>query len=292
MKKYKLHTFLREPLLHFLVIGATLFIIFDQLNIPEVKTGNRIIITQADLDILATTWLKSTGRPPSAQEREQQLEQYVREQVLSREAMAMGLDKDDAIVRRRLAKKMEYLFNDLSFVPEPSETELNAYLSEQASIFTRPAEVTFSQIFFDPALRGQNINNDAEQILKQLQETTTTVDAINLGDRSLLPYEFSKERKSQIAGIFGEAFASEAFALPVNSWQGPVESEYGVHLIHINSRTEAELPPLDEKRERVASEWRSAKQKKTNEVFYQSLHQRYEIVLDDDVAKSAVVNGK
>ena len=292
MKKSKLHTFLREPLLHFLVIGAALFFIFDQINIPEVKTGNRIIITQADLDILATTWLKSMGRPPTAQEREQQLEQYIREQILSREAMAMGLDKDDAIVRRRLAKKMEYLFNDLSFVPEPSKTELNAYLSEHASIFTRLAKITFSQIFFDPTIREQNTKKDAEQLLKQLKETTTTVDAINLGDRSLLPYEFSKERESQIAGIFGEAFASEAFALPVNSWQGPIESEYGAHLIHINSRTEAELPPLDEIRERVASEWRSTKQKNANDVFYQSLHQRYEIVLDDDVAKSAVVNGK
>lgn len=114
----------------------------------------------------------------------------------------------------------------------------------------------------------------------------------NLSDRSLLPYKFSKERESQIAGIFGEAFASEAFALPVNSWQGPITSEYGVHLIHINSRTKAELPPLEKIRDRVTSEWRSAKQKQTNEFFYQSLHQRYEIVLDDDVAISAVVNGK
>lgn len=292
MKKSKLHTFLREPLLHFLVIGAALFFIFYQINIPELKTGSRIIITQADLDILATTWLKSMGRPPTAQEREQQLEQYIREQILSREAMAMGLDKDDAIVRRRLAKKMEYLFNDLSFVPEPSKTELNTYLSEHASIFTRPAKITFSQIFFDPTIRKQNTKKDAEQLLKQLQKTTAAVDTTNLGDRSLLPYEFSEERENQVASMFGAIFASQVFALPVNSWQGPIESEYGVHLIHINSRTEEELPPLEEIHERVASEWRSAKQKNANDVFYQSLHQRYEIVLDDDVAKSAVVNGK
>ncbi len=292
MKKSKFHTLLREPLLHFLVIGAALFFIFDQVNNSEVKTDNRIIITQADLDQLAATWLKSMGRPPLAQEREQQLEHYIREQVLSREAMAMGLDKDDAIVRRRLARKMEYLFNDLSFIPKPTETELNAYLSEQASTFTQPAEITFSQIFFDPNLRDQNINKDAEQLLKQLKETTTAVDTINLGDRSLLPYEFSKERENQIASMFGAAFARQAFALPVNGWQGPIDSEYGTHLIHINSRTKVKLPPLEEIRERVANEWRSAKQKKANEVFYQSLHQRYEIILDDDVAKNAVVSAK
>lgn len=287
-----LHTLLREPLLHFLAIGFALFVLFYQLSDTTTEAENRIVITQADLDLLATTWLRSMGRPPSAEEREQQLEFYIREQILSREAMAMGLDKDDAIVRRRLAKKMEYLFNDLSFIPEPTETELNEYLSEHASIFTLPADITFSQIFFDPNHRGQKTNKDAEQLLKQLKETTTAVDTINLGDRSLLPYELNKERESQVTSMFGAAFSKQAFALPVNTWQGPIDSEYGVHLIYINSRTEAQLPPLAEIRERVASEWRGAKQKNANEMFYQSLHQRYEIVLDDDVAKNAVVSAE
>ncbi|MCW8852847.1 MAG: peptidyl-prolyl cis-trans isomerase, partial [Gammaproteobacteria bacterium] len=102
MKQLKLHSLIREPLLHFLFIGAGLFILFNQIGEPAVNADRRIIITQADLDFLATSWLRSTGRPATALEREQQLEHYIREQVLSREAMAMGLDKDDVIVRRRL----------------------------------------------------------------------------------------------------------------------------------------------------------------------------------------------
>jgi hypothetical protein len=292
MNQSKLYSLLREPLLHFLVLGAGLFFLFSQINDPQAEANNRITITQADLDRLATTWLKRMGRPPSAQEREQQLEYYIREQVLYREAMTMGLDQDDVIVRRRLAQKMEYLFNDLSLVPEPTEAELATFLSKHPAKFTRPATLSFSQIYLDPGQHDQEINEDAKQLLEQLKETSAVVDTINLGDRSLLPYEFTKERESEIASMFGAAFAKQAFSLPVDSWQGPITSEYGVHLIYIHSRTEARLPPLAEIRERVVREWRTTKQHDANEIFYQSMQQRYEIVLDDDVATDIMVNAE
>jgi len=292
MKQSRLHILLREPLLHFLVIGAGLFFLFSQINNTQVETDHRIIITQANLDRLATLWLKRMGRPPSAQEREQQLEHYIREQVLYREAMTMGLDQDDVIVSRRLAQKMEYLFNDLSFIPEPSETELVTFLSEHASQFTLPATITFSQIFLDPRERNQEINTDAEQLLEQLKETKTIVDTINLGDRSLLPYKLTEERQNEINSMFGAAFTNQVFSLPISSWQGPVASEYGLHLIYITARTENRLPSLAEIRERVASEWRSTKQHEANEIFYQSLYQRYEIILDDNIVKDVIVSSE
>jgi hypothetical protein len=292
MKQSRLHILLREPLLHFLVIGVGLFFLFSQINNTQVETDHRIIITQANLDRLATLWLKRMGRPPSAQEREQQLEHYIREQVLYREAMTMGLDQDDVIVSRRLAQKMEYLFNDLSFIPEPSETELVTFLSEHASQFTLPATITFSQIFLDPRERNQEINKDAEQLLEQLKETKTIVDTINLGDRSLLPYKFTEERQNEINSMFGAAFTNQVFSLPISSWQGPVASEYGLHLIYITARTENRLPSLAEIRERVASEWRSTKQHEANEIFYQSLFQRYEIILDDDVINDVMASSE
>ena len=132
--------------------------------------------------------------------------------------------------------------------------------------------------------------SNAKKLLAQLKENTEEVDTINLGDRSLLPYTVSNEREKQLASMFGEAFAKQTFALPVNSWQGPVDSEYGAHLIYINSRTEAELPPLAEIRERVTRKWRSAKQKAANELFYQSLHQRYKVVIDSEVKKDAMAS--
>ena len=290
MKQSKLYTLFREPLLHFLVIGAGLFFLFTQISDSNVETDTRITITQADLNRLAATWLKRVGRPPSAQEREQQLDYYIREQVLYREAIAMGLDQDDVIVRRRLAKKMEYLFNDLSLISEPTETELASFLSTHTSKFTQPGTLSFRQIYLDPTQHKNEINKDTKQLLEQLKETASDVDTINLGDRSLLPYEFSNQRESEIASMFGAAFAKQAFALPINSWQGPITSEYGIHLIYINLRTKARLPPLDEIRERVISEWRSTKQHEANELFYKSLYQRYEIILDDDVVKDAIAS--
>ena len=284
MKKSKLPEFLREPLLHFLVLGAVLFIVFGQLNDSELVSDKRIVITQGDLDGLATKWLKSMGRPPSAQEREQQLEYFIRQKVLAREAVALGLDKDDAVVRNRLAKKMEYLFNDLNFIPEPGDSELNAYLSEHAENFTEPADISFQQIFFNQDLRGQNIRKDAENLLQQLRATEGLVGTINFGDRSLLPYDFKRGRESQIAEIFGAPFTKQVFLLPVNSWQGPIPLSYGMHLVYIHGRTDARLPPLNEIRVRVTKAWRSAKQKAANETFYQSLYQAYEIVVDADVA--------
>ncbi len=292
MKQFKFYPLLREPLLHFLVIGAGLFVLFSQISDPSVKADHRITITQPNLDSLATAWLKRNGRPPSAQEREQQLEHYIREQVLYREAMAMGLDQDDVIVRRRLAQKMKYLFNDLSLIPEPTEIELGSFLSEHSSNFTSPATITFSQIYLDPSQRDQEINRDAKQLLEQLREITAAVDSINLGDRSLLPYEFTDARKSQVSNMFGTEFSEQTFALPIGSWQGPITSGYGLHLIYIHSRTEARLPPLAEIRDRVAREWRVTKQDAANESFYTSLYQRYDIILDDDIAKGVMVSAE
>jgi len=283
-KKSKLHALLREPLLHFLVLGAALIIVFDQNNNWQAETESQIVISQADLDALASAWLKSVGRPPSAEEREQQLNLFIRQQVLAREAVAMGLDKDDAVVRNRLAKKMEYLFEDLSFIPDPTDKELDEYRVAHPASFTLPAEMNFQQIFFDATLRGDNVSKEAEKVLNELQQLGNSVDTLHLGDRSLLPYEFKRGREAQIAGMFGEKFAKQIFLLPVNTWQGPIASPYGQHLVYIHSRSDAQLPALDKIRDRVAQAWRSEKQKAANEVFYQSLYQRYEIVVDADVA--------
>lgn len=290
MKESRVHALLREPLLHFLAIGGALFLLFGQISDAPVERSHRITITQADLDTLAAAWLRRMGRPPSAKEREQQLEHYVREQVLYREAMAMGLDQDDVIVRRRLAQKMEYLFDDLSLISEPTEAELAAFLSEYPARFVQPATISFSQIYLDPGERDGEINKDARQLLEQV--TTTEADPINLGDRTLLPFKFAHERRSEIAGMFGDTFAGQAFALPPGSWQGPVTSEYGVHLILVSSRTEERLPPLAEIHDRVATAWRRAKQQAANEIFYQSLHQRYEIVLDVDIRQDVLARAK
>jgi len=286
MKNSKLYTLLREPLLYFLFIGGVLFLVFAQLNEVTAVDNKDIIITKSDLDLLAVSWLKSAGRPPTAEEREQQLERYIREQVLYREAMVMGLDKNDVIVRQRLVKKMQYLFDDLSFVAEPTEDELTHFLKTHVAMYACPANISFRHIFFNPEQR-LDVENDANKLLSILSANNIEIDTMNFGDRSLLPDSLSNERKPLLVRLFGDMFAEQICVLPVGSWQGPVESSYGLHLIYIDEKVTEQLPPLPEIRDRVETQWRKEKQKAANEIFYQSLYQRYNIIIDDAVKQAA-----
>ncbi len=300
-KPSQLYTLLREPLLHFILIGAGLFFLFNQIGNPVINNDKKIVISKSDVDGLAKTWLRKNGRPPSAQEQEQQLKYYIREQVLYREAMAMGLDNNDPIVRRRLAKKMGYLFNDLNFIPKPETAELELYLAENREKFTRSAAISFSQIYLSSDHRTENITNEAKKILVKLNNSSskdlpTMNEVMKMGDRSLLPFKFNNTRKKQIANMFGAEFSKQVFSIPADSlkenrWQGPFKSAYGLHLVYVHTRIESREYPLNEIRERVAKAWRVSKQKEANELFYQSLRQDYEILMDEyDISASMDMN--
>ena len=288
MNTSRLQALLREPLMHFLLIGAALFLVFDQVGDP-VEIDNRIVISQANLDILANDWLRRTGRPPSPQQVEQQLRQYIREQVLSREAVNLGLDRDDVIIRRRLAQKMQFLFDDLGQVPDPTEADLNVFMSKHVERFTLPATLSFRHIFLDPDSRGEAIQDQAQQLISRLQESNAVVDTSELGDPILLPLQFDNQTRLQISNLLGDEFAEQVYKLPVNRWSGPVASGYGLHLVYVHSRTAARVQPLTEVRQSVIRQWRAAKQQELNDLFYQGIHQRYEIILDDDIAADLVV---
>jgi len=288
MNTSRLQALLREPLMHFLLIGAALFLVFDQVGDP-VEVDNRIVISQADLDILANDWLRRTGRPPSAQQVEQQLRQYIREQVLSREAVNLGLDRDDVIIRRRLAQKMQFLFDDLGQVPDPTDADLNVFMSKHVERFTLPATLSFRHLFLDPDSRGEAIQDQAQQLISRLQESNAVVDTSELGDPILLPLQFDNQTRFQISNLLGDEFAEQVYRLPVCRWSGPVASGYGLHLVYVHSRTAARVQPLTEVRQSVIRQWRATKQQELNDLFYQGIHQRYEIILDDDIAADLVV---
>jgi len=288
MNTSRMQTLLREPLLHFLLIGAVLFFVFGQVGDP-VEVDNRIVVSQADLDILANDWLRRTGRPPSSQQVEQQLRQYIREQVLSREAVNLGLDRDDVIIRRRLAQKMQFLFDDLGQVPDPTEAELIAFMSQHVERFTLPGTLSFRHIFLDPDSRGEAIQEQAQQMLSRLQESSAAVDTSELGDQTLLPDQLGNETRQQVSNLFGDQFAERVYALPVNRWSGPVISGYGLHLVYVHARTAPRVQPLAEVRESVIRQWRTAKQQELNDLFYQGIQQRYEIILDDDISQELVM---
>jgi len=286
MPKQKLFSkFLHEPLFHFLLIGLGLFFLFSQLNPDEESNDEKnILITQAKVDAMTASYLKQRTRTPMDNELQSLIESEIREEVLYREAIALGLDKDDGVIRRRLAQKMKYLFEDLTVIDEPNEEDLERFFKEHTSKFTLPGTRSFYQVYLDPKKHKDNLDEELKKVMEHLN-IISLENAFSLGDRSLLAYRFSKRRESDVKNRFGESFAQSLFKAPTDSWQGPFESAYGLHFVYIDSKKEDVLPELTQVKEDVLEEYKREKTFEANDIFYNSIKDRYQIKVDDSVLK-------
>jgi hypothetical protein len=275
---------LKDPLFHFLLIGAGLFILYGWQADDDATQPDQIVFTEADVDRLINLWERKWQRLPTQQELKGMVESQVREEVLYREALAMGLDKDDMMVRRRMAQKMEFISNDLASMVEPDDAQLQTYLDENSDKFSIPGRISFSQVYLNTSQHGDMVYADAEQLLEELTRSTVDIDITMAGDSFMGGYTFNNETEFGVARIFGQAFARQLFELPVGEWTGPVESGYGLHLILINSRTDSRAPGLDQVRDKVRAEWLSEQQRKTNDLLYSELRKRYDITIEGPVA--------
>jgi hypothetical protein len=277
---------LKEPLLHFLVLGAGLFLIYSLM--PKNGSGSepgKIVITQGEIEHLATGFAKTWQRPPTAEELTGLIRDQVREEVYCREAIALGLEKDDTVIRRRLRQKMEFVSDDIAAQAQPTDAELNAYLQAHPDKFRVEQQFTFSQVYLNPEKHGKNLVRDTAQLLAQLKQAGDKADLATLGDSFLLESQFTALPAGEVAKQFGEKFASKLSKLTPGRWQGPVESGYGVHLVLINERTEAHLPLLADVRNDVRREWADARRQEANEKFYQELLKHYTVTIEQPVAE-------
>ena len=169
-----LKRWLREPLLHVLLIGATLFVVYYALNpgAGQLQDSNRIAITADDLAHMRLAWMAQWQRPPTPEEMRNLLDGKIREEVLSREAVALGLDKEDTIIKRRLAQKMEFVMEDVSALRGPADDELKRWFAQNAQHFATPSLVTFRHQYFSPDLRGVHAHDDAMETLRKLAGKT------------------------------------------------------------------------------------------------------------------------
>lgn len=281
---------LKEPLLHFLLLGAGLFLAY-RLMPRTVSSGEpgEIIVTEGQIEHLAAGFAKTWQRPPTAEELAGLVRDRVREEVYCREAIAIGLDKDDTVIRRRLRQKMEFISDDLTALAEPSDSDLNLFLQTHPSAFRAPPRFTFSQVYLNPQKHQGRLASDAAQLLAQLNQAGHASDASTFGDSLMLENHFENVSASEVARQFGEKFAAELSGLLPGQWRGPIESGYGVHLVMVRERTEGAQPALAEVREAVAREWRSARRSEANERFYQELLKRYTVTIE---APKSVEGGK
>lgn len=276
-----LKKWLGEPLLHFMLIGAALFFFYSLQGNEGADDNERIVITEAHIDHLISLWNRKWQRLPTQVELEGLIEQQVREEVLYREALAMGLDQNDGVVRRRLAQKIEFISADLAEQLEPTAVELAEFLARNADKFEVPGRLSFMQVYFNQDKRGPQVQQDARSLLEQLTQPDSAVDVLNAGDPFMFGQQHENLTQKGVARLFGRKFANELFALPVDSWQGPVSSGYGLHLVRLYEKSAPSQPELDEVRSKVREELLAERRQMMDQAFYQGLRQKYQVIIEN-----------
>lgn len=269
---------LKDPLFHFLLIGAAIFLIFNVFNKSE-DLENTIVISAADIAALQANFSRTWQRQPTEKELSGIIEESIRDEVAYREALAMGLDRDDPYVRRRMRMKTELLMEDIISLTPPTDEELNTFLVENRDQFKQQPEIAFSQIFFNAEKRGASLESELNAIKQQLQSSQTDLSQ-DLGDVIMLPQNYPLAALNIVKRQFGEAFAEQIITLDPGIWSGPVVSTYGVHLVLVRDRVDGYDPELAEIRPVVEREFMANRRKHIKEEAYKKLQEQYEIVVE------------
>ena len=272
---------LREPLFHFLVIGGLLFLLYTVVSGPAPAPANSITIGPERVAQLAAGYEAVWKRPPTDNELRVMVDNFVREEVYYREAIALGLERDDTIIRRRLQQKMEFLTDSGADVIEPAAGQLEAYFQANIEQFQDAPVINLEQVYL-----GQSAT--PERIAKTLAalRADAEVDPLSFADRTMLPYRTSRASDAAIDSAFGSGFFATLEQLPENEWSGPVESGFGAHIVRISNRQPARVPPLEEVRDEVLREWKVEKAAELREQVYLRLRERYVVELPDGMTLS------
>lgn len=273
---------LREPLTHFLFIGAAIYLAYGLFGEPSPEeVNNTVTVSAAEIEWMQTIWQKRWNRPPTTTERDGLIQQYIKETVLYREALTMGLDKDDPVIRRRLAQKLEFLAGDLVALTPPTDEEVQAYFDEHRTRYQDPTRFTFTQVFIDPDKRGETTLDDARTIRATLKSQSDEVKrAGSWGDDLMLPGDYLAKDLIEVQKQFGKGFAESLATLSPRQWHEPVVSGYGMHLVYVHEIIKPPIRSLADVRERVVQDWENEKRDEFNEKFYANLRDRYTIVIE------------
>ena len=279
---------LKEPLLHFFLIGVGLFVVYGLVNQSDATdSDNTIVVSSGRVEQLATVFGKTWQRPPSVEELKRLIDDFVLEEIYYRKAVAMGIDRDDTIIRRRLRQKLEFLTDDAAALAEPTEEELAEYLAANEDKFRQPPVYTFDQVYFNPEKHGDDPEAEIAQQLFLLRAGN------QVGDASLLPPAFEQMQRNTVDGTFGIGFSGKLDDMVVDQWQGPVRSGLGIHLIKLKSRTVGQLPELSQIRTLVQREWSNEKRIATRNRMNERFLKDYEVEIQwpEDGSEKQTANG-
>jgi len=271
---------LKEPLLHFLMLGTVIFALNEwrEKAQPAQPSTARIEVSGEVIERLRAAYERQFGKSPDAEEMREQVTAHIREEVLYREAVAMGLDRDDTIVRRRLAQKMEFLTNDIVAAAEPSDPAVREFFDKNPARYAKAGRMSFRHVYFSREKRGANAEAAAHEGLLALAKGASDE---TLGDPFLHGFEFVEREQNDMIAAFGQEFVGQLTAQATGEWQGPLVSSYGVHLVRIEARTEPLMVKFDEVRDAVLRDFNEERRRNGNREIFEKLRERYDVAVDE-----------
>lgn len=270
-----MRAWLREPVLHFLVLAVAVFGLHRWVSPPPAT--KEIRISPSALEALRLDHQRRAGAPPNAEEEAAILRRFIDQEVLYREALAMGLERGDIIVRRRMIQKMEFILENGEPVGDPSEADLENYLERQGGRYDVPEHLSLVHVFTS----FERHPNDAEAVARSLRaQLEAGVPPEQLGEPFLRGREFRLRTARELTGTFGAAFVGVLASLPAGAWSPPIASTHGLHVVRITERAPARRPTLAEVRDSVAHDWREDRRAEINRRQLERLRGLYRIEID------------
>jgi hypothetical protein len=283
-----MNRFLRHPASHVIALGALSWLVYVLIFGGQVSSNYVIEISEGQVEQMLTRFEMTFKRPPTSQELRSLIEGQIREEVYYREAILLGLEKDDMIIRRRLAQKMDFLSSDLASLAEPTEEAIADFYEKNREDYREPPTVTFSHIYFNVDRRGVLEARDEALILRDRLNAMEEeeIDPRIYGDTFVLQHYFPEYSPMDVERSFGEQeFTDSLFSFEPGAWHGPVVSGYGLHLVLVHDKVESRMPELEEVREKVLSDLKADIRKQANDIFYSGLKSNYEIRFDEAVSE-------
>ena len=279
---------LREPLIHFLFIGAALFAVYNYMHPARSapQSSKQIQLSLDELAQLTVVFQSQWRRDPTPEEFSRMVEQKVQSEVLYREALAMDLDKNDEIVKRRMAQKMQFLAEDVAAAREPTTEELKLWFARNTDKFALPKRVSFRHLYFSPDKRGARARDDAAKALAQV---VGRPEGVKLPESSADPFmfqEYYRDRAPDYLGKeFGPQFAEALEKLPAGSWQGPIQSGFGWHLVFVDTEIPGRIPDFEEIESDVKTAWLAEQKALAWDKAYKEMRAKYTVLLPVPSAK-------
>jgi hypothetical protein len=278
----------REPLLHFFVLGAALFGLYHLVSARS-PVADRILVTAGTVHTLSETFRLTWQRPPTRSELDGLIANHVREEILVREARRLGLDQDDTVVRRRLRTKMDILADDMAGVSRPTDAQLQEFLDAHDDAFRVDGRVSFTHVYLSPGRHGDHLDADVARIGTQLRKFGVAAKGEEFGDPILLDAEFDALPEREAARLFGDEFERALADAPLGAWSGPFRSGYGLHFVLVRSRAAGRLARLDEVHEAVEREWLNAETSRARAAFFERLRSAVQVEVESEEGDAAPV---